>query len=274
MAWAMEQLVHSRPDYAGSFAPNWLPLIAAGLAAAGIALPGGSPRRLRVSRALLWSGLLLMVWAANGLPFDLLRVAGLIPLPVDRWGLIIRTLALAAAIALARLLLAHPSASARAHGTNWYGYAAFLLALPYPLLRTCWVLGGTVGLSRPGAGGEGFAPWLLSVPWLMAAVLSLFLVRPPHWMPRRLLLTAGWSATAIVVVIGPAASWSLVSAALAGRDLVVDGIATWVFVLFYSSWFLFAIAEGAATRSYQLRSAELMTAAPRLATARPSAPRG
>jgi hypothetical protein len=28
-------------------------------------------------------------------------------------------------------------------------------------------------------------------------------------MPRRLLLAAGWSATAIVAMIGPAACWSL-----------------------------------------------------------------
>jgi len=31
-------------------------------------------------------------------------------------------------------------------------------------------------------------------------------------------------------------------------------MATWVPYLFYTSWFLWAIAAGAATRSYQLRS--------------------
>jgi len=35
----------------------------------------------------------------------------------------------------------------------------------------------------------------------------------------------------------------------------INGIAFWVPCLFYGSWFLFAIAVGAATRSYQLRSA-------------------
>ena len=109
--------------------------------------------------------------------------------------------------------------------------------------------------SWPGAAGQGFAPWLLSIPWLLAAVLSLLLVSTPRWMPRRLLLAAGWSATAIVAMIGPAAFWSLVTALVVGGDPGSGGIATWVFGLFYGSWFLFAIAACAATCSYQLRSA-------------------
>ena len=142
----------------------------------------GRPQLLRLRRALNWAGLLLMVWAANGLPFDLLRVVGLIPLPVDWPGLATRTLALAAAVVLARLALASPpdSASTRevssTHEGSWYGYTAFLLALPYPILRTWWALGGTPGLSYPGAAGVGFEPWLLSIPWLLAAALSLLLV--------------------------------------------------------------------------------------------------
>ncbi len=50
---------------------------------------------------LLWSGLLLLVWAANGLPFDLLRIVRLIPLPVDWPGLATRTVALATAVVVA-----------------------------------------------------------------------------------------------------------------------------------------------------------------------------
>jgi hypothetical protein len=36
----------------------------------------------------------------------------------------------------------------------------------------------------------------------------------------------------------------------------------WVFGLFYGSWFLWAIAAAAATRSYQVRSAALRMSAP------------
>jgi len=213
---AMEHLVAKGPAYAQSFGPDWLPIAAIGFAAAGIMRLDGSPRWLRLQRALLWSGFLLVIWGANGLPFDLLTMAGLIggpatgrPASVDWQGLTTRTLALAAAFVLARLALARPAASASTRVASWYGYAAFVLALPYPVLRTHWALGGTLGLSRPGA-----------------------------------------------------ACWVMVTTLASGRDTGVKGIAVWVPCLFYGSWLLFAIAEGAATRSYQLRSAALRMSSP------------
>jgi len=253
--WAVEHLVPNRPTYAQIFGPDWLPVAATGLALAGIMPLDGPPRWLRVQRVLRWIGLLLMVWAANGLPLDVLRVAGLIPLGVDWPGLATRALALTAAVVVARLAFAGPVAFESARAATWYGYAAFGLALPYPILRTDWALGGTLGLLWPGAAGVGLEAWLVSIPWLMAAALSLFLVSPPRWMPRRLLLVAGWSATAVVAMIGPAACWALVTAVSSGGDTGFEGIEIWVPALFYGSWLLWAIAAGAATRSYQLRSA-------------------
>jgi hypothetical protein len=250
-ARALEHLVRHR----AAFAPNWIALAATGLAAAGIMRLNGRPQWVRVRRALLWSASLLMVWIANGLPLDLLRlVPGLMPPGIDWPRLATRTLALAAAVVLARLALAAAPASDRA--ATWYGYAAFVLALPYPVLRTSWALGGTLGLSWPGAAGHGWLPWLACIPWLLAAALSLLLVPTWRWMPRRLLLAAGWFATAIVASIGPAACWALVSKLVAGGDLGVSklGIAAWVPSLFYASWLLWAIAALAATRSYQLRT--------------------
>jgi MFS transporter, DHA1 family, inner membrane transport protein len=95
---------------------------------------------------------------------------------------------------------------------------------------------------------------LLAIPFLLAAALSLLLASPRRWMPRPLFLIAGWTATAIMAMIGPAACWVMVTTLVSGREIGSNGIAIWVFCLFYGSWFLFAIAEGAATRSYQLRS--------------------
>jgi hypothetical protein len=181
---------------------------------------------------------------------------------VDWPGLATRTSALAAAAVLARLALARPAVSASTRAATWYGYAAFVLALPYPVLRMHWALGGRLGLSWPGAAGKGFAPLLLAIPFVLAAALSLLLVSPRRWMPRRLLLTAGWTATAIMAMIGPAACWVMVVALASGRDTGPNGIAIWVFCLFYGSWLLFAIAEGAATRSYQIRSADLGMSSP------------
>jgi hypothetical protein len=155
---------------------------------------------------------------------------------------------------LARLALARPAVPARA--VTWYGYAALALALPYPLLKTWWALGGDFGLRWPGAFGldGSFTLWLPAVPWLLAAALSLLLASPPRRMPRRLLLFAGWSATVVVAMVGPAACWSLVSGLIDG-NADFGAMAGWVFGLIYGSWLLWAIAAGAATRSFQLRSA-------------------
>lgn len=259
-AGAVAQLMAGRPAYGSVFAPGWLPVAAAVIAAAGIAPVNGPGEWLRAQRTLQWSGLLLMIWAANGLPLDLLRAAGLIPLPVDWPGLVTKALALGAVIVLAHLALARPAALTSARPAAWYGYAAFVFALPYPVLRAIWALGGTPGLDRPGAAGQGYAPLVLAAPWVLAAALSLLLV--PTWrrLPRRLLLAAGWTATAIVGMIGPAACWALLVGLLGGGPPAPpgaepSGIALWVFALFYGSWLFFSIAEGAATRSYQLRSA-------------------
>ena len=254
LGWAIKSLVHNQSTYAEAFAPTWLPLLAAIVSAAGIIPLGGHHRWIRLQQALHWIGLLMMVWVANGLPIDLLRIVGLIPLDVDWFGIGFRIVALAAVLVLAHLILGRSAVSASSRPATWYGYAAFVLAMPYPIMRTIWLLGGTIGLLSPGAGGVGFTPWLACIPWLLAAALSILLVLTPRWMPRRLLLIAGWFATAVVAMVGPAAVWSLVTQLSAG-NANPDGIAIWVPYLFYGSWFLWAIAAAAATRSYQLRSA-------------------
>ena len=256
-----ELLLPEGPAYAGSVAPDWLPLAAAGIAAAGLAVRRRGPDRWpRLGAALSWGGLLLMLWTASGLPLDLLRVAslavpGLMPPGVDWPGLATRTLALAAVVTLARLTLSRPSAPAGTRAASWYGIAALALALPYPILKTWWALGGDFGLRWQGAEGlaGSLALWLPAVPWLLAAVLSLLLVLTPRWLPRRLLLIAGWSATVVVAMIGPAACWSLVIGLIEG-DAEFGAMAGWVFGLVYGSWALWALAAGAATRSYQVRS--------------------
>jgi hypothetical protein len=260
---ALQQLVHDRPDYAEVFGPSWLPLAAAGFAAAGIMMRlTDRSRSTRLRGALSWSGLLLMLWAAGGLLIDLLRVVslaipGLMPAEgVDWLGLATRALACAVAFVLAHLVLARPSTLAPTRVATWYGYAALALALPYPVLKTWWALGGDFGLRWPGADGlaGSFTLWLPAVPWLLAATLSLLLVMTPHWLPRRPLLAAGWLASVVVATFGLSACSAFVIGLLRG-DVESGGMATWVFGLVYGSWFLWAIAAGAATRSYQLRTA-------------------
>jgi hypothetical protein len=263
LGWAAQRLVPNQEDVGRASVPDWLPLVAAGVAAAGAILPAESHPWRSFGRALRVVGLLLLVSAASGLPFDLLTMAGLIGhrtasgeivISTVYWpGLATRAFALAAAVLLARVVLARP-ANAASNAPRWFGYAAFVLALPYPVLRVHWALGGTLGITSPGAAGVGWDPLLIAFPWALAAVLSLMLVSPPPWMPRRLLLAAGWTATVIVAMIGPAAFWGFV-AALVGGSVTTGDIEVWVFGLFYGSWFLWAVLGGAATRAYQLRTA-------------------
>jgi hypothetical protein len=131
--WTLEQLVRNQPANAGAFAPVWLPLAASMFAAAGIIRLDGSPRWIRVQRALLWSGLLLMVWVANGLLFDLFAMAGLIGDPATglrigvNWpGMATRTFALAVAVFLA-VSLARRSPG---HPLSYLRYAFVCTALP------------------------------------------------------------------------------------------------------------------------------------------------
>lgn len=254
-------LLSSPPAYARSFAPEWLPLIAATVAAAAIVVSLTDRQRRPAPPLLGFTALLLLLWTASGLPLDLLRVAsllapGLMPPGVDWPGLVTRLLALAALVVLAHYTFRRStSSSAPAPATRWYGYAALGLALVYPALKTWWALGGDFGLRWPGADGlaGSFALWLPAVPWLLAAALSLLLVQAPRWMPRRLMLVAGWSATVIVAMVGPAAFWSVVPGQITG-DVDYGAMAGWVYGLVYGSWFLWALAAAAATRSYQSRS--------------------
>lgn len=256
-AWAFQNYVFI--EYSKPSSPVWLPPAAAALGALGIMRL--SSRNERIWKTMFMIGLLFMVWAAGRVLFDFLTLAGLIGDPatgerarVDWPGTISRVLAFAAAVALARHALKTPVTGSE-RPAAWYGYVAFLLALPYPLFRIIWSLGGTPGITHPGAAGEGFEPLILAIPWILAAALSLLLVSPRKRIPRRLLLAAGWTATAIVASIGPIALWSMITALASGKGQANSEIATWVFFLFYTSWFLWAIAAFAATRSYQLRSA-------------------
>src|SRR3954452_21756933 len=100
---AMEHFVSNRLSSGPFDTSQWISLVAAGFAAAGILPLRNSINWLRLQRAFLWTALLLMVWVANGIPFDLLRIVRLIPLAMDGPGFTTRTLALAAVFALARL---------------------------------------------------------------------------------------------------------------------------------------------------------------------------
>jgi hypothetical protein len=254
-------VLHQSPAQPHPLVPTWLLPGLALICVSAVVYSDSRPKWLRFKQSMLWFSLLLTLWIANKLPFDLLYLSGLIrnpstnmPPPVDWPGFVTRSFAFISVIILARLALARPNNIAASKPAIWYGYAAFALALPYPVIRILWAFGVMLGLSIPGAGGVGFSPLLFAIPWMLAAILSLLLVYPRRWKPRRFLLVSGWIATAIVAMIGPIAVWTIISGILSHNLEGPPGMAMWVPCLFYTSWFLWAIAAAAATRSYQLRS--------------------
>ncbi len=204
VAGVVELLLPGRPAYADSFAPDWLPLAAAGMAAAGIGMRlHGHTRWSLPGGALSGGGLLLMLTTASGMPLDVLRAAslvvpGLMPPGIDWLGLVTRTLALAAVVVLGHRALSCPASPASARAASWYGFAAFALALPYPVLKTWWALGGSLGLRWPGAFG-------------LAGSFCLMAARRPVAAGRRPIAASGADAA---LVAAPA---------VAGRRLVRHG---------------------------------------------------
>ena len=76
----MQQVLPDGPDYARILGPRVAPAGRGQLRRGGTDAPEGPSLWLKLRRAVRWIGFGLMVWAANGLPIDLLRAAGLIPL--------------------------------------------------------------------------------------------------------------------------------------------------------------------------------------------------
>jgi hypothetical protein len=258
-----ELLINTGPVNANNFGPRWLLPVIAVLVVIGMLILSRRPRWSGLSSIFCWTALLTMLMVANHLVFDILSIGGLIGDPskghavgVDWPGVATRMMAVGAMIVLARLAMAKPENYDSKKPAAWYGYAAFLLALPYPVIRVIWAFGGTIGLDHAGDGGVGFAPLLFAIPWVLAAILSLFLAAPRPWMPRRFLLVAGWTATILVGTLGPLAIWTIITQLVTNTVYSIPGMALWVPCLFYGSWFLWGIAGAAATYSYQMRSAD------------------
>ncbi|RZQ62310.1 hypothetical protein [Amycolatopsis suaedae] len=146
---------------------------------------------------------------------------------------------------------------------NVFGYLAFALSLPYPVLKTTWALGGRLGLTRSDF-VQGFdAGWLPVVPALVGSVGALVLVQRwgrivPSWVPvlgdrqvpRWPVLAGGWLATAVLCSIGPAAVYK----GLQYLGQPESGLESWVPLTFYASWLLWGVALGGATLTYQQRT--------------------
>lgn len=87
-------------DYGVGIVPPVVPWLSAGLSVA-TALIGLSERRARSATMTVVIGALVVTtaWSITMLPFDVLRIMRLVPLPLSTWGLGLRLLLLVAAAA-------------------------------------------------------------------------------------------------------------------------------------------------------------------------------
>lgn len=98
---------------------------------------------------------------------------------------------------------------------RWSGYAASLWAVGFALVSVYWAAGGRLGAGTIGAAVEGPALardpafvallWATAVLKILAAVLALALIgKILRWVPRTLLLLAGWGTAALLLLYGMA----------------------------------------------------------------------
>lgn len=255
--------------------PGWATPLAAAASVFGAALLMSPLRARRVLVAINGAAVLLLLLAAGGILFDLLRVFGLMDLLTDWPMFATRAFALTSAILLFRATALRvrelAGTCARCGGPaaappHWLGYLGVLFALPYPVIKTNWALGGTIGLDYPDPARDGFTSGWLAVPAaLIGIVLSLALVHRwgriwPRWVPglagrptpRWLLLFGGWFGTALLFTMGPAGSATALADLISGTSPnAIAGMHYWPGALFYASWMCWALVLGPSVYLYQ-----------------------
>ena len=164
--------------------------------------------------------------------------------------------------------ITQPTNSSSAEGKRaWAAYGACVLALLYAAVSLYWVAGGTAGLATVGGQIADMArvrdPAILALGWL-AVVLKvvvglLALALAQRWgqrLPRWLLLTAAWAASAVLILYGGVmvSVGALVLAGVIAAPSSVDWLALRWHVWLWDMWFLvWGVLLGVATLFYQRR---------------------
>nr|WP_300151452.1 hypothetical protein [Propionicimonas sp.] len=193
-------------------------------------------------------------WSVAVLLFDALRVVRLVPLPLSGWGLALRLLLLAGAAAAVQPILRArqvlrercPACSRWLPGPlaripRWPIAMGVVFALPYPVLRVVWLLGGTIGKTGgPEAADRAVRLAMASAGALLVALAVVLLVgRGPTWLRTVLGLGGLVVGAGLACTFGPAAAGVASMLLIDGLDVPpAAGLSVWVFALFYGSWTL------------------------------------
>lgn len=244
-------------DYGVGIVPAAVPWVAAGVVI-GIAVVSLTPWVTSgVGTALVGVLVLTTGWSLSVLLFDALRAVRLVPLPLNGWGLALRLLLLlGVAAALRPAFRARASTQGRcpachralpgalARVPRWPAAAGVVFALPYPVIRMIWILGGTLGTTGGPVDVDKTLQLGMAGAGVVLVVLAVILLvdRGPTWL-RTLLGLGG-----LVVGAGLSATFGPAAAGFASRLLApgaetapAAGLMPWVFLLFYGSWFLAGI---------------------------------
>jgi hypothetical protein len=244
-------------DYGARTVPVVVPWLAA-VAAIVLAVVGLTPLATSVGgTALVAVGVITTGWSISTLLFDALRAVQLVPLPLSGWGLGLRLLLLLGAAAALHPVL-HARASTRGRcptcgrwrpGTLarlplWPVAVGLVFALPYPVMRISWILGGTLGTTGGPVDADRTLQLVMAGAGVVLVALATVLLidRGPSWL-RVVLGFGGLIAGAgLCATFGPAAVGvaSMLLAPGAGMPPAA-GLMPWVFLVFYGSWFVAGI---------------------------------
>lgn len=146
----------------------------------------------------------------------------------------------------------------------WTGYATFMVGMLYALWSAYWAMGGSAGLDELGGKLAELArqrdPTLIAVVWVTVvlkagvATFGLALVQP--WgrrLPSRLLLTASWGATAVLVSYGALLVCVQLVILLSGGqpDAPIDRKPFYWHLFLWDPWFLlWGLLLGSATWAF------------------------
>jgi hypothetical protein len=261
-------------DYGVGIVPAVVPWLAACLSVA-LAVLGLSERRAMSAAGSVLLGTLVVVtaWSVTILPFDVLRIVGLIPLPLSGWGLGMRLLLfVAGASAVVPVLRVRQARQQRCPAClrvlpgrldmmpRWPAVVAVVFALPYPVLRTVWALGGTFGTTGEPLDLDPALAWGVAVAGstLVAFAVLLLVGRGPRWARALFGLGGLVAGAALTVNGGLAATLALTIIATEGLQASPAGadLPAWTFLVVYGSWFVAGLGVVAASWRYWARRRE------------------
>ena len=242
-------------DYSVGIVPAIVPWLSACLSVSVTVVGLGERRALSAVGSVLIGALLVTTaWSVAMLPFDVLRIVGLVPLPLSGWGFVMRLLlvvaATAALVPAMRIRRTHqgrcPACQRVLPGAldtlpRWPVVVALVASLVYPTLRTIWALGGTFGTTGEPLDLDPAIAWGVVIAGLVLVALTLGLLvgRGPLWA-RALFGLGGLVAGVGLTVIGG------LGAVASAKLLVTEGfqssqgddLMTWTFLIVYGSWFI------------------------------------